>query len=56
MGIYGVQAAVEAGVDSIEHANYMDEETLSMLADSRKCVGTYSCDGPESDGLRKIRR
>ena len=34
-GNYGVQAAVEAGVDSIEHANYMDEETLSMLADSR---------------------
>lgn len=34
-GNYGVQVAVEAGVDSIEHANYMDEETLSMLADSR---------------------
>ena len=31
-GNYGVQAAVEAGVDSIEHANYMDEETLSMLS------------------------
>ena len=34
-GNYGVQAAVEAGVDSIEHANYMDEETISMLADSK---------------------
>ena len=33
-GIYGVQAAVEAGVDSLEHGNYMDEETISMLADS----------------------
>lgn len=33
-GNYGVQAAIEAGVDSIEHANYMDEETISMLADS----------------------
>ena len=33
-GIYGVQAAIEAGVDSLEHGNYMDEETLSMLADS----------------------
>lgn len=33
-GIYGVQAAVEAGVDSVEHGNYMDEETISMLADS----------------------
>ena len=33
-GSYGVQAAVEAGVDSIEHGSYMDEETLSMLADS----------------------
>lgn len=33
-GIYGVQAALEAGVDSLEHGNYMDEECLSMLADS----------------------
>ena len=33
-GSYGVRAAVEAGVDSIEHGSYMDEETLSMLADS----------------------
>jgi hypothetical protein len=33
-GVYGVQAAVEAGVDSVEHGNYMDEETISMLADS----------------------
>lgn len=33
-GSYGVQAAVEAGVDSIEHGNYMDDETISMLADS----------------------
>ena len=33
-GSYGVQAAVEAGIDSIEHGNYMDDETISMLADS----------------------
>lgn len=33
-GIYGVQAAVEAGVDSLEHGNYMDKECISMLADS----------------------
>lgn len=33
-GVYGVQAAIEAGMDSIEHGNYMDEETISMLADS----------------------
>ena len=33
-GTYGVQAAVEAGVDSLEHGNYMDEDTMSMLADS----------------------
>ena len=33
-GIYGVQAAIEAGVDSIEHGNYMNKETLTMLADS----------------------
>lgn len=33
-GVYGVCAAVEAGVDSVEHGNYMDEETVSVLADS----------------------
>lgn len=33
-GVYGVCAAVEAGADSVEHGNYMDEETLSVLADS----------------------
>lgn len=33
-GIYGVQVAVEAGVDSVEHGNYMDQETIRMLADS----------------------
>ncbi len=33
-GVYGVQAAVEAGVDSVEHGNYMDEETITMLAES----------------------
>ena len=31
---YGVQAAVEAGVDSLEHGNYMNEESLTMLAQS----------------------
>lgn len=33
-GVYGVMAAVEAGVDSMEHGNYMDETVISMLADS----------------------
>ena len=33
-GIYGTRAAIEAGVDSLEHGNYMDEETIVMLADS----------------------
>ena len=33
-GVYGVQAAVEAGVDSVEHGNFIDEETIRMLADS----------------------
>ena len=33
-GVYGVQAAIEAGIDSVEHGNYMDGETISMLADS----------------------
>ncbi len=31
-GDYGVQAAVAAGVDSLEHGNYMNEESLAMLA------------------------
>lgn len=34
-GIYGTRAAIEAGVDSLEHGNYMNEETIAMLADSR---------------------
>ena len=33
-GIYGTRAAIEAGVDSLEHGNYMDTETIAMLADS----------------------
>lgn len=33
-GIYGARAAIEAGVDSLEHGNYMDGETISMLAES----------------------
>ena len=33
-GVYGVNAAIEAGVDSIEHGNYLDEQTVSALADS----------------------
>ena len=33
-GTYGVQAAVEAGVDRLEHGNYMNEESLTMLSES----------------------
>lgn len=33
-GTYGVQAALEAGTDSVEHGNYMDRETVCMLAKS----------------------
>ena len=33
-GDYGVRAAVEAGVDSIEHGNFMNEETVRMLSAS----------------------
>lgn len=33
-GTYGVQVAVEAGVDSLEHGNYMNEESLAMLSES----------------------
>ena len=33
-GVYGTRAAIEAGVDSLEHGNYMDEEIVTMLAES----------------------
>lgn len=33
-GNYGVQAALSAGVDSMEHGNYMNEESLVMFAES----------------------
>ena len=33
-GVCGAQAAIEAGVDSLEHGNYMDDETIAMLAAS----------------------
>ena len=33
-GDYGVQAALSAGVDSLEHGNYMNEESLVMFAES----------------------
>ena len=33
-GAYGTRTAIEAGVDSLEHGNYMDEETVTMLAES----------------------
>lgn len=34
-GVYGVQAAIEAGADSIEHGNYMDRETIERMAERR---------------------
>ena len=33
MGIWS-QGCFESGVDSLEHGNYMDGETLEMLAES----------------------
>ena len=42
-GDYGVQAAVEAGVDSLEHGNYMNEESLAMLAENDTLYAP--CDG-----------
>lgn len=61
-GVYGTRAAIEAGVDSLEHGNYMDKETLSMLVDSdtvwvptlvtvRNLLG---CGRYEDSGLRPI--
>lgn len=33
-GVTGVQIALKAGVDSVEHGNFMDAETVHMLAES----------------------
>ena len=33
-GVYVTRAAIEAGVDSLEHGNYMNEESLAMLSES----------------------
>lgn len=33
-GVYGARAAIEAGIDSLEHGNYMDEETVELLTES----------------------
>jgi hypothetical protein len=33
-GIYGVCAAVRSGVDSLEHGNFIDEDTIALLAQS----------------------
>lgn len=34
-GDSAVRAAVEAGLDTLEHGNYLEQETLDMLAESR---------------------
>ena len=36
-GKQAVLAAIEAGVDSIEHGNYIDAECIAALAESRTC-------------------
>ena len=33
-GVFGVQTAIEAGVNSVEHGNYIDEETIRVMASS----------------------
>ena len=33
-GVFGVQTAIEAGVNSVEHGTYIDEETIRMMASS----------------------
>ena len=53
-GVYGVRAALKAGVDSLEHGNYMDGETLEMLAESSTCSGAYPCDSDKFAGFRTI--
>lgn len=37
-GAQAVLAAVEAGVDSIEHGNFIDGECIAALAESRTCL------------------
>ena len=37
-GKRAVLAAVEAGVDSVEHGNYIDGECIAALAESRTCL------------------
>ncbi len=61
-GARAVKDAVEAGVDSVEHGNFMDEECLQALAESRAVwVPTYVTitdmigDGRYDDGaLRRL--
>lgn len=36
-GKHAVLAAIEAGVDSVEHGNYIDEECIAAFAESRTC-------------------
>ena len=37
-GKSAVLAAIEAGVDSIEHGNYIDDECIAALAESQTCL------------------
>ena len=46
-GCYGVQAAVEAGVDSIEHGNYMMMRRFPCWQTAKAC-GSDTCNCAES--------
>lgn len=51
-GAAPVLAAVEAGVDSVEHGNFLDEETLQALSESPIPSGYRLCDDHEPDRER----
>ena len=42
-GKRAVMDAVEAGVDSVEHGNYIDDECIAALAQSRTCFVPTAC-------------
>ena len=49
-----VRAAVEAGVDTLEHGNYLSDSTIKLLAESPVISGSYLCSDRKSPWLRKV--
>lgn len=53
-GAGAVKDAVEAGVDSVEHGNFMDEACLQALAESGTVWVADICDDHKSDRGRAV--